>query len=176
MPKIIFETQRLIGRHIESDDLDEMLVVYGDLDAMKWVDDGTTLTREDAVRWIEKTRRNYETQGYGLSALMERTTGVLVGFCGISHPGDQVEAEIKYTLKRSYWGQGLATEAVRAMIDHADNDLGIRHIIATTAPENRASHRVLLKSGLILGELRNHEDGTATQYFEWRSARPALES
>ncbi len=168
MPKIIFETDRLTGRHIAPDDLEEMLVVYGDLDAMKWVDDGTILSREDAAAWVDKTLRNYETQGYGLCALIERSTGNLIGFCGLGHPGDQLEVEIKYTLKRNHWGRGLATESVRAMLDYADRTLGLRHIIATTDPENIASHRVLLKAGLIRGERRLEADGHYTQYFDWR--------
>jgi hypothetical protein len=44
-------------------------------------------------------------------ALVERETGAVVGFCGLVHPQQQVEAELKYAFLRSAWGRGLATEA-----------------------------------------------------------------
>ena len=45
----------------------------------------------------------------------------LVGACGID-PREDVP-EIGYWLGTRYWGRGLATEAVRAVIDHAFGDL-----------------------------------------------------
>ena len=40
-------------------------------------------------------------------------------------------------------------------------------MIATTAPENIASHRVLVNAGMVKGEFRNNEDGSYTQVFEY---------
>ena len=54
--------------------------------------------------------------------------------------------EVKYAFLRSYWGQGLATEAVAALLAFAGEILGIEHVIATVAPDNTASHRVLAKA------------------------------
>ena len=168
MSHIIFQTPRLLSRHLEPDDLSDLLEVYGDVEAMRWVDDGEPLSESEAVRWLDVTRANYERYGYGMSALVERAFGETVGFCGLVHPGSQAEAEIKYALKRRYWGVGLATEAVRAMLAYGAETHGLTLIIATTAPENRASHRVLLKSGMVRGELRANDDGSFTQVFDWR--------
>ena len=95
-------------------------------------------------------------------------SGSVIGFIGIVHPGGQPEAEVKYALAREHWGQGLATEALRGAVAYAASTHGLTHMIATTAPENIASHRVLLKSGFARGELRDYGDGTFTQVFEWR--------
>ena len=167
MSQVIFKTPRLLGRHLEPSDLPELLEVYGDATAMRWVDDGEPLSESEAVRWLEVTRTNYERYGYGMSALVERSTGKVVGFCGLVHPGGQAEAEIKYALKRRYWGAGLATEAVWAMLEYGATIHNLRHVIATTAPENVASHRVLLKSGMMRGELRSNDDGSYTQVLIW---------
>ena len=112
----IFETSRLLGRHLEPGDLGAMLEVYGDADAMRWVGDGQPLEESQCARWLEVTENNYRLRGYGMSTLVERASGEVVGFCGLVHPGGQSEAEIKYALKRRYWGLGLATEAARAML------------------------------------------------------------
>jgi len=169
--EFLFATPRLFGRQIGISDLDDMLLVYGDEGAMRWVGDGTAISREDTVRWIGITEDNYRSRGYGMTALQARGTGVVVGFIGLVHPGGQSEAEIKYALKRDFWGKGLATEAVRGMLEYGHRVHRLRHVIATVDPDNLASHRVLLKAGLVKGKLEHHEDGTTTQYFDWHAGR-----
>lgn len=83
----------------------------------------------------------------------------IVGFCGVIHPDNQDQAEIKYALKRDYWGAGFATEVVRALLDYAKKTFGLNSIIATVAPDNLASQRVLVKSGLILMGKEIDKDG-----------------
>ncbi len=55
----------------------------------------------------------------------------------------------------------------RAAIAYGAQVHGMRRIIATTAPENEASHRVLLKAGMHVGELTRDNDGEITQFFVW---------
>lgn len=169
MAKVLFETPRLTGRQLVPADLEAMMLVYGDEDAMRWVGDGTAITLAEAERWLKVTLNNYLVRGYGMTALVWRDSGEVIGFCGLVHPDDQLEAEIKYALKRSYWGKGLATEAARAMLAYGKEALGLAHVIATTAPENTASHRVLMKAGMVRGELVSEEDGSLTQVFEWHA-------
>ena len=150
-----------------------MFAVYGDADAMRWVGGGEPITQEGCAKWLEVTANNYRVRGYGMFALLDRRTGEVVGFCGLVHPGGQVDAEIKYALKRSYWGAGLATEAASAMLAYGATTHNLAEIIATTAPENAASHRVLLKAGMRRAELRDNGDGTLTQVFRWQANLPA---
>ena len=168
--QVIFETPRLIGRHLVASDADDMLAVYGDAGAMRWVGDGEPLDRDRCVRWIDVTHRNYESRGYGMTALIDRATRDIVGFCGLVHPNGQVEAELKYALRRAYWGRGLATEGANGMLAYAASVLGLDHVIATAAPEHLVSHRVLMKAGLQRGPVRRNEDGSLTQLFAWRAA------
>jgi len=55
--------------------------------------------------------------------LIARRGGDVIGGCGIARFGEE-PPEIGYWLGVSFWGQGYATEAVRAVIDHAFGDLG----------------------------------------------------
>lgn len=167
--RVIFETPRLLGRLISADDVGELLAVYGDADAMRWVGDGRPLDRARCARWVEVTLGNYASRGYGMTALVERATGEVAGFCGLVHPGGQPEAEVKYALKRECWGRGLATEAVRALLSYGRRRFGLTHVVATVAPENVASRNVLLKAGLRPLELRADEDGTPTEVFVWEA-------
>jgi RimJ/RimL family protein N-acetyltransferase len=168
---VVFETERLLARRLDGGDVEALLAVYGDADAMRWVGDGEPITREGCERWVEVTEANYARRGYGMFALQDKATGRVVGFCGIVHPGGQPEAEVKYAFLRSHWGRGLATEAVRALLRHGAEVHRLTHIIATTAPENAASHRVLLKAGLRRGALRRNDDGSHTQLFAWQAVK-----
>lgn len=168
MSPFITETARLRARHIGPDDVDAMFEVYGDAEAMRWVDDGSPITRAECEHWIRVTLNNYEVRGYGMFALLDHESSEVVGFCGLVHPGGQTEAEIKYALKRKFWGKGFATEAVAALLPWGADRLGIDHVIATVAPENMASQRVLLKAGMRAMGIRKNDDGSVTQMFGWR--------
>lgn len=170
-PAWLFETPRLRIRRIQTGDAEAMFAVYGDADAMRWVGDGRPLNRDQCDEWVGVTLRNYATRGYGMVAIVERESGEVIGFCGLVHPGGQPQAEIKYALRRDRWHQGLATEAARALLAWGAATWGLLEVIATAAPDNTASHSVLLKAGLKRGELRQNPDGSHTQVFAW--TRPA---
>lgn len=163
-----FRTERLRVRRWRDADLPALLAVYGDAEAMRWVGDGRAITHEECVQWLDVTRSNYAKRGYGMFAVEERSSTEVIGFCGIVHPGGQPEPEVKYAFLRSQWGRGFATEAVSGLIAYGARTHNLAFIIATTAPSNHASHRVLLKAGMLRAGLRDNGDGTRTQLFEWR--------
>ncbi|MBU2097181.1 MAG: GNAT family N-acetyltransferase, partial [Gammaproteobacteria bacterium] len=117
-------------------------------------------------KWIEVTIANYKNRGYGMSALELKTSGAVIGFCGIVHPDQQPEPEIKYALLKHYWGRGLASEAVAGMLMYGRTTLGLPRIIATVAPDNVASQRILIKSGLVEVERRFEDGAEVTVVFE----------
>lgn len=164
---LLFVTPRLACRQLTAADEDELYAVYSDPEAMKYVDDGQPISREETRQWIEVTQANYARRGYGMSALELKESGEIVGFMGLVHPKDQVEPELKYALKRAFWGQGLATEAADGMLRFGLTSKGMRYVIATTAPANAPSHRVLEKVGMQRGEIVR-DDGEDVLVFEWR--------
>lgn len=167
MPDTVFETERLRVRRWRVTDLPDLMAVYGDADAMKWVGDGLPITEDACVRWLEVTAWNYAQRGYGMYAVELQSAPGVIGFCGIVHPGGQEEAEVKYAYLRRFWGLGLATEALRGLIRYGTHSLGLPRLIATAAPENAASHAVLTKAGMRRGALQADEDGGFTQHFDY---------
>jgi RimJ/RimL family protein N-acetyltransferase len=171
MSLYIFHTDRLSCRRWVPDDFEALVRVYGDADAMRWVGDGVAITPDQCKHWFEVTENNYRARGYGMFALEDRSTSLVVGFCGLVHPGGQTDAEIMYAFERQYWGRGLASEAAKALLTYGAREHGLLKVIATTAPDNHASHRVLLKAGMSPAGTRDNSDGSQTKLFVWQPGK-----
>ena len=72
--------------------------------------------------------------------------GAVLGACGIATLYDDAP-EIGYWLGVQFWGNGFATEAARAVIDYAFNDLGHEVLLGGARVSNPASRRVMEKCG-----------------------------
>jgi RimJ/RimL family protein N-acetyltransferase len=165
--EVLFTTDRLRCRKWLASDLDALFEVYSDEEGSRYVGDGQPITQSECEYWLGVTAANYKKRGYGMFALEACDSGQVIGFCGLVHPGDQIEAEIKYAFLKSQWGQGLASELVPAMLVYGEQSHQLRHIIATVAAGNLASQRVLLKSGMTFIKDFPEEDGSTTQLYEW---------
>lgn len=161
----IFETDRLYARRLLSSDVAEMFAIYGSRDNVRFVGDAEPLTVEQCSGWVEVTDRNFLNRGYGMLALIEKSSGNLVGCAGIVHPDQSLQPEIKYALRPDRHGLGFATEAVRGLVEYANSTLKIGNIIATVASANVASQIVLRKAGFSHQRDELNEDGSVTQVW-----------
>ena len=92
--------------------------------------------------------------------------GELVGAAGLHFEPTHKRAELGYWIGRAHWGRGIATEAVRALVEHAFDGLGLERVFAHHFVWNPASGRVLEKAGLRReGLLREYveKDGVAVE-------------
>jgi RimJ/RimL family protein N-acetyltransferase len=95
---------------------------------------------EDAEEFIAVANRKEGEASFAIT--LDRTP---IGVCGVDLREDG--PEIGYWLGVDYWGQGYATEAARALIDHAFGELGYEALQAGARVSNPASRRVLEKCG-----------------------------
>ena len=76
-----------------------------------------------------------------------RANGAFVGwFC--LWPDSETLAELGYRLRRTDWGQGLASEGASALVGWGFQNGGYDRIVATTMAVNHASRRVMEKIGM----------------------------
>src|SRR5262249_33534893 len=124
------------------DDVDALLEIFADAQAMTYYP--STKSRQETEAWIQWNLDNYAKYGFGLWAVVLKSTGICIGDCGITYQriGEQPEAEIGYHIQRAYWGQGFATEAARACLDYGFRVLGLRRLTSIVHPENWASRTV----------------------------------
>ena len=122
-----------------------------------------------ATRRHRNIARSYRERGYGLAALCRASLAEPIGFAGLTHPGGQSEAELKYALAPPYWGQGYASEAAAALLDFGLRTVGLARIIATVDTVHTASVQVLDKIGMRRVEERVDAEGYAEFLYERRA-------
>jgi RimJ/RimL family protein N-acetyltransferase len=97
----------------------------------------------DAKDWIAGANKDPD----GASYVITLADGTLIGGCSLAVRDNDPPAEIGYWLGLPYWGKGFATEAVRALIDHAFGDLDHEALQSSARVTNPGSRRVLEKCG-----------------------------
>jgi len=145
----VLGTERLILRELTPHDVDALLEVFSDPEAMEYFP--STKTAAETRAWIDMNRASYRERQFGLWAAILRETDEFVGQAGLVVQPDvdgEDEIEIGYTLARRFWGRGLATEAARACRDHGFGSLGLARLVSLIDPGNSASVRVAEKIGM----------------------------
>jgi ribosomal-protein-alanine N-acetyltransferase len=147
---IVAETERLLLRRIDQDDLDAYAALNADPEVTRYLGSGRTRTREETQAEIDYVVRSYEQRGYSLWATVRKSDGAFIGRCGLLnwHLDGSDEVEVAYGLSRPYWGSGYATEAARAVRDWAFAHLDVERLVSLIVPENEASKNVAKKNGM----------------------------
>ena len=145
---MILETSRLRLREFVSQDADALAAVLGDPVAMQWYP--APFDRKGVEEWIERNRSRYQSDGYGLWAMVLKDSDELIGDCGcfLRDVDGRDDIEIGYHVRRDLWGSGYATEAAAACMQYAFTKLGVDRVISLIRPENVQSVRVAEKNGL----------------------------
>lgn len=172
-------TERLELRRFTPADLEPLLGVFGDPEVMRYVGaERRPLDRQQVAALMARAEAQWQQQGFGLLAVVERETGRLIGEAGIQPLEQGPDIEAGYTLARAAWGRGYATEAARAILAWAFVGLGLHRLVAVADPANAASLRVLDKVGMARLGVRHCYDARmvecAVSLGEWRAlAGPA---
>ena len=153
------ETQRLLLRKMTLADADDMFRYASDPDVARF-------TTWEPHRSIDETRRFLEDALDAYAAGDVRNWGVVhkddrrfIGTAGFLYWNvDVARAEIGYAMSREYWGRGLMTEAVEAIIRFGFERMRLNRIEARCDALNIGSARVMEKAGM------QHE-GTLRQWF-----------
>jgi RimJ/RimL family protein N-acetyltransferase len=151
------ETARLLLRPWESGDLAEFTRLLTDPEVTRHIVVHTPFTPQDVAELSERALGQWERNGFGPWAAIEKATGRWVGRIGLDEladwPGPH-KVQVGWELHREFWGRGLATEGGRAGVRHGFETVGLERIISVTMATNAASRRVMEKCGLHFhGEL-----------------------
>jgi len=146
----ILETSRLILREFAAADTNALALVLSDPETMRYYP--APYDRAGVEEWIARNVQRYARDGHGLWGMILKSSGELVGDCGLTvqEVDGTNEIEIGYHMRRDLWGQGLATEAARACREYGFARLPVERIISLIRPENLPSRRVAEKNGMTV--------------------------
>ena len=137
---MIFETVRLIARRFELRDIQPFVAMRNDPDVARY-QSWTTYSEDEARLYLQALAMcNPGEPGWFQFALEDKATGQFIGDCGLRvHESDHRLGQVGYTIARSVWGQGLATEAVIALTRYAFASFPLHRITASVDPRNATS-------------------------------------
>ncbi|MFD9943352.1 GNAT family N-acetyltransferase [Nonomuraea sp. NPDC059023] len=140
----VLTTDRLELRPVAAADLADLLAHWTDPDVRRFLFDGEVLTAERVAEAIADSERDSVC---GLWLIRERATGVLAGTAGL-RPLEDLGVEVTYSLSPPFWGYGYATEAARAVVEHALGPAGLPEVLAEVDEGNTASIAVVERLGM----------------------------
>ena len=151
---VLAETPRLVLRQLTEQDLDDLVELDSDPEVMHFITGGLPTPRRELRDDVLPAWLRYYDAGstIGFWAASDRSSGEFVGWFhlrpGRGHGDD--EPELGYRLRRDRWGQGLATEGSRSLLEVAFERGGAVRVLAETMAVNLASRRVMEKIGMTL--------------------------
>ena len=156
----MIETDRLLLRLPVPGDAEQLLEGFADPEVMRYIGRGETGTLLDAIDQVDKMQRAWRADGFGRFVVVRQADGAVLGRVGLlawdprtwangirQELGPDAEIELGWTLARSAWGHGYATEAAEAARDWTLAEVRPRRLISLIHPDNERSKRVATKIG-----------------------------
>jgi RimJ/RimL family protein N-acetyltransferase len=152
-------TERLLLRRWRKDDVAAFAALNADARVMEHFPGRLSHVQSRAL--LQRIEAHFERHGFGLWALERRDVAGALGFTGLSVPEFEAAftpcVEIGWRLACEHWGRGYATEAARAVVEHAFGELGLAELVAFTVPANARSLAVMGRLGMRLDDPRGFE-------------------
>lgn len=157
---MILETERLYLREMTESDLPALRRILQDPLVMYAYEHD--FSDAEVSDWLDKQKRRYAEDGFGLWAVILKATGEMIGQCGLTlqdYNEDQV-LEVGYLFQKAYWHKGYATEAAMACKEYAFTQLGAEEVFSIIRDTNIASQNVARRNGMTeTGRFIKHYQG-----------------
>jgi RimJ/RimL family protein N-acetyltransferase len=143
-------TERLVLRPFVRSDLADLAALHAE-PSFWWYPLRGPMSDEDTAGFLDRVIGRYESDGFGVEALVERASGKLIGWAGLAVPHFLPEilpaVEVGWRLAAAHRGRGLATEAGSAAVRWGFTEGGLDRLVSIYEPENVASGRVMARLG-----------------------------
>lgn len=124
-----------------------MLELNSDPEVLKFTGDKAFSSLDEARIFLENYDQ-YSLYGFGRWAVIQKSTGNFIGWCGLKYSAMTDEVDIGFRFFKAAWNQGFATEAAQKCIELGFDSFGIKRIVGRAMADNIASVKVLEKLGL----------------------------
>jgi ribosomal-protein-alanine N-acetyltransferase len=142
------ETPHTKLRPFTLDDVDALFRITNQKDIFKYFPNPAPWTHEKTEKFIRAQLEHWDQHGFGWWGVDPLDHAELIGWNGLQYLPEADEIEVGYLISESCRGKGWTTEGTLASLKFGFETLHIESIIAIVHPDNIASQRVALKSGL----------------------------
>ncbi len=151
----VLKSKRLGFRMLEKHDFENLIKLDMDPEVRAFFPGGVS-TPELLQEKIVRSCTGFLEKGFGEFSITELKTNKFIGRAGFAELDDG-EIEVGYLFLTECWGQGMATEALRALLDWARNTLLVARILAYAPVDHHASISVMKKAGMryLKTEIKN---------------------
>lgn len=174
---VILETHRLSLREMTDEDLPSLRAMLHDPEVMVAYEGA--FSEEESLAWLRRMQERYRRDGFGMWAVVLRTSGEMIGQCGITRQriDDDEVIEVGYLFRRDHWGHGYAVEAAAASRDWAFRTLGTDEVYAKVRSTNVASMNVAIRLGMTVRRtFVTHYRGVDMPHLAFAISRSAWQS
>ena len=156
-------TDEITLRKIVPTDIDSLFEIYSNENLFKYSPVMLKKNKDTVANMIGHFERDFHKRkeiflGISLNSEPDGIVGVAEMF---DYSQDINMITIGYRLNDRFWGRGIATKSVKAMVEYLFDEVGINRIQAFVMPENIKSLNVLQKNSFI-------EEGTIRQGHIWK--------
>jgi len=165
MPTI--QTERLLLRLAKKSDASAVYTNWTrDPQISKYMRWNTHASINHTIEWLDATAaRGFDGKVYDWLFILKET-GKPIGSGGIFYNSTHNMFELGYCVMRPLWGKGFATEAARAILQFAKQELGQTKFFACHAKENVVSGKILKKLGFVYSNDSSYSKFDGSQTFE----------
>ena len=155
------ETERFGLRKLELSDAESLFTILADEEVTRFYDDETFTEISQAKAQIQAWANGFDERRSIRWGIVRREDDIVIGTCG--YYGFNVwhrRGSLGFELARSYWRQGIMTEALETIIAFGFNEVGLNRIQAVVMPGNEGSEKLLEKLGF-------RREGVLREYENW---------
>ncbi|TDL65171.1 N-acetyltransferase [Rhodococcus qingshengii] len=161
----IIETKRLFLRKATKLDAEHMFTYLSDKDVVKHMGLEPFQTMNDVYEEIDWYQSIYD-EGSGIRwGITIKDSDKVIGSCGfLNMKSKHHRAEVGFELSKDYWGKGIASEALEAMVKYGYLHYQLERIEALIEPKNIPSQKLVERLGFIREGLLRHYEFTCGKF------------
>lgn len=158
------ETERLILRRYKESDIDAIFDIITDERLSTYIK-FPNLTKEEELECIRTWIKEADESRYEKWVMERKEDGAIVGNIDVNTVYKKHNyCNVGYTIRYDYWGNGYASEALKAVSDHLLDNSGYRLVECMCNELNKQSSKVMQKAGFkkdgYIANRRLNKDGT----------------
>ena len=158
-------------------DVEEVHRYFGNAEVMRYIPAGISKTCDDTRARIARVIKIEREWGYCLWAVVEKSSGRIIGDCGIfPAEGKGPEIEVAYRFARKSWGKGYASEAATTVLNYGFEKFNLDRIVAIAEVDNLASRRVMQKIGMTYFGEKDYYDRKMVVYEAYNTYQKRSEN